>query len=51
MTWRGEHPRIHRVNQYYEKGVKLTKKELEPYQKYIVRSNELPKWDVEIKIR
>lgn len=51
MTWRGEHPTIHRVDQDYEKGVKLTKKELEPYQKYIVRSDELPKWDVEIKIK
>ncbi len=51
MTWRGEHPTIHRVDQDYEKGVKLTKKELEPYQKNIVRSDELPKWDIEIKIK
>ncbi len=49
MTWRGEHPIIHRVNKDYEKGVTLTKKELEPYQEFIIRSDELPKWDLVIK--
>ena len=49
MTWKGIKPIVHLCQKIYKNGVKLTKKEMEPYENRIIRSSLLPKWDVTIK--
>ena len=49
MTWKGIKPIVHFFDKQFEKGVKLTKKEMQVYEKKIKRSDKLPKWDVIIK--
>lgn len=48
MTWNGVEPVIHLLTAIYEKGKKLTKKEMQAYEEKIKRSEKLPKWDVVI---
>ena len=48
MTWKGIKPVINVVEKIYEKGIRLTKKEMKPYEKRITRLGTLPKWDVRI---
>jgi len=49
MTWKGVKPVVHYCQKVYETGVKLTEKEMKPYENRIVRSGLLPKWDVTIE--
>ncbi|MEA2059681.1 MAG: ISAzo13 family transposase, partial [Thermodesulfobacteriota bacterium] len=49
MTWKGIEPTVKLINQIYEKGVKLTKKEIKKYEDRIERSKKLSKWDVTIE--
>lgn len=49
MTWKGIKPTVHFFDQCFEKGIKLTKKEMKIYEKKIKRSDNLPKWDVVIE--
>jgi hypothetical protein len=49
MTWKGIEPAVSLINKIYEKGVKLTKKEMIKYEDRIERSKNLPKWDVTIE--
>ena len=49
MTWKGIEPAVSLINKIYEKGVKLTKKEMLKYEDRIKRSKKLPKWDVTIE--
>jgi len=46
MTWKGIKPVVHLWDKIYEKGIRLTKKEMKPYERKIQRSQSLPKWDV-----
>ena len=46
MTWKGVEPVVNLWDKIYEKGIRLTKKEMKPYENRIERSNALPKWDV-----
>lgn len=46
MTWKGIHPIVLRIDNSYQKGVKLLKKEFLPYQQRLIRSLTLPKWDL-----
>lgn len=48
MTWKGKHPIVTLVTQAYEKGVKLTKKAMEAYEKVINRMSGLEDYFVEI---
>jgi len=48
MTWKGIKPIVHYLDKFFEKGIKLTKKEMKKYEKHIKRSSTLPKWDVVI---
>jgi transposase len=48
MTWKGINPIVHFLDKVFEKGIKLTKKEMKIYEKKINRSKNLPKWDVVI---
>ena len=49
MTWKGIKPIVHYCQKIYENGIKLTEKEMEPYENRIVRSLLLPKWDITIE--
>ncbi len=49
MTWKGIRPVVHLCEEIYEKGIRLTKKEMKPYEERIKRSEKLPKWDVTIE--
>ncbi len=49
MTWKGIKPIVHLWEKVYEKGVRLTKKQMKPYENRIERSDSLPKWDVIIE--
>jgi transposase len=49
MTWKGINPVVTLVKKSYEKGIRLTKKEMTPYNDRIKRSCTLPKWDVVIE--
>ena len=46
MTWKGIEPVVRFVDKIYEKGVKLTKREMKKYEERIKRSGKLPKLDV-----
>lgn len=48
MTWKGIKASVSLIDKVYEKGISLTKKEMEQYQSKIKRSSSLPKWDVRI---
>jgi len=49
MTWKGINPVVKLVEKLYKKGIRLTKKEMKPYDNRIERSCTLPKWDVIIE--
>ncbi len=49
MTWKGISPVVHLWEKIYEKGIRLTKKEMKPYENRIERSTKLPKWDIRIE--
>ena len=46
MTWKGIKPIVYLLEKIYKKGIRLTKKEMKPYENRIERSKALPKWDV-----
>jgi len=48
MTWKGINPIVHFCKKVYGSGVKLTEKEMKPYEDRIVRSSSLPQWDITI---
>lgn len=48
MTWKGLAPLVHRVEETYEKGIKVLAETLEQYQPFWQRSATLPKWDITI---
>ena len=49
MTWKGVSPIVHLWNRIYKPGIRLTKKEMKPYERRIRRSDRLPKWDIIIE--
>lgn len=49
MTWKGTAPVVEFMDKVYEKGIKLTKKEMEKYNERLNRSADLPKYDVRIE--
>lgn len=49
MTWKGMKPVVHFCKKIYERGVKLSKKEMKLYEDRIIRSELLPKWDITIE--
>ena len=51
MTWKGMHPVVRRLHGHYPQGVRLTKKEMKPYEARLQRSKTLPKYDITIKPR
>jgi hypothetical protein len=49
MTWKGIHPIVKRLAGDYPNGVRLSKKEMKPYEARLERSKTLPKYDILIK--
>ena len=49
MSWEGRHPTVKRLGGAYSVGVKLSKKEMKPYEARLERSMTLPKYDITIK--
>ena len=49
MSWEGRHPTVKRLAGAYPDGVRLTKKEMKPYEARLQRSATLPKYDITIK--
>jgi hypothetical protein len=49
MTWKGRHPEVKVLPGEYPNGVRLTKKEMKPYEARLERSKTLPKYDITIK--
>lgn len=49
MTWRKMHPVVKRLEGDYRKGVRLSRKEMKPFEARLQRSATLPKYDITIK--
>ena len=49
MTWKGHHPPVRRLEGVYPDGVRLTAKEMRPYEARLRRSATLPKYDIVIE--
>ena len=48
MTWKGINASVNLLDKIYERGISLTKKEMEKFYSQVRRSDSLPKWDVRI---
>ena len=51
MSWRKQHPVVKRLEGDYAAGVRLSKKEMKPFEARLQRSAALPKYDITIKPR
>ena len=49
MTWKGRHATVRRLDGVYPDGVRLTAKEMRPYEARLQRSATLPKYDIIIR--
>jgi hypothetical protein len=49
MVWKGQHPTVLPMEGDYRDGIKLSKKEMKPYEARLQRSKTLPKYDIIIK--
>jgi len=49
MTWKGCHPTVKRLAGNYQDGIRLSKKEMKPYEVRLERSPTLCKYDITIK--
>jgi Rhodopirellula transposase DDE domain len=49
MSWCGQHPTLKRLHGEYLDGMRLTKKEMKPYEARLERSKALPKYDIVIR--
>lgn len=49
MRWCGQHPTVKRLHGVYPEGVRITKKDMKPYEARLERSPTLPKYDIVIR--
>ena len=49
MTWKGKPPMVTLNTSFYQKGIKLSKKEMLPIEERLERNPLLPKWDILIR--
>ena len=49
MTWRGRHPTVKELVGDYPDGLRLSKKDMKPYEARLGRSQTLRKYDITIK--
>jgi len=49
MTWNGKHPEIQELQGEYPLGVKLSRREMKPWEARLERSPTLPKYDITIR--
>ena len=50
MTWNGKNPKVTFVKKDYKTGIKLSKAEMEAYEKKVLRIPGLEKWFVDIPV-
>ena len=48
MVWKGQHPTVNHLAGDYQNGIRLSKKEMKPYETRLTRSKQLPKYDITI---
>ena len=48
MSWMKQHPVVKRLEGAYAEGVRLSKKEMKPFEARLHRSAALPKYDITI---
>lgn len=46
MRWRGVAPNVYVLDEKYELGIKLTRKEMKPYAQRLTRSPKIERWSV-----
>ncbi|MGC1527266.1 MAG: ISAzo13 family transposase, partial [Phormidesmis sp.] len=49
MTWKGLHPFTNLNQSIYQKGISLTKKQMDEIEQRLERHPTLPKWDILIR--
>lgn len=49
MRWDGIAPNVYFLDKVYKHGVKLTKQEMKPYLKRLIRTPGIEKWSVTIQ--
>ena len=49
MTWCGRHPTVKRLHGEYPDGVRISKKDMKPYEARLERATTLPKYDIVIR--
>ena len=49
MTWKRNNPIVHFLGKTYERGIRLTKKEMKKYNDKVKRAVALPRWDLVIE--
>lgn len=49
MTWKGIRPIVQVNNNTYQKGIALSKREMQPIEHRLIRNPELAKWDILIQ--
>jgi Rhodopirellula transposase DDE domain len=49
MKWRGQQPTLKRLHGEYPEGVRLSKKDMKPFEARLQRSKALPKYDIVIR--
>ena len=49
MIWKGQHPTVNCLEGAYCSGIRISKKEMKPYESRITRSRTLSKYDLTIK--
>lgn len=49
MKWRGQHPILKRLHGEYPDGVRLSKKDMKPYEARLERSEALSRYDIVIR--
>jgi hypothetical protein len=51
MRWDGVAPNVYRLEGEYHRGVKLTKQEMKPYEKRLVRTPTIDRWSLKIECK
>lgn len=51
VTWKAMNPIVSFIDKTYEKGIKVTEKEMQEVEKYIQRNQDLYKWDFVINFK
>ena len=48
MRWNGVAPNVYHLEGEYERGIKLTKREMEHFEKRLIRTRDIARWSLKI---